>query len=82
MPDAGWCKAHEFCCTLEDFVRRRTNIAQWVPRGGLGRRDENLPELRAVCQTLHDGDGRNAAADLARYRAKIADQFDTVLELV
>lgn len=82
LPDAGWCKAHEFCCTLEDYVRRRTNIAQWVPRGGLGRQDENLPELRAVCQTLHDGDARNAAADLARYRAKVADQFDTVLELV
>lgn len=80
VPDPAWCRAQEFCCTLEDFLRRRTNIAQWLPRGGLGRQDENLPHLRAVCLALADGDGKAAEADLARYRAQVAERFDAVLD--
>ena len=79
VPDPAWCKAQEFCCTLEDYLRRRTNIAQWLPRGGLGRQDENLPHLRAVCRALADND-EAAEADLAGYRAQIAERFDAVLD--
>ena len=39
---ASWCLDHEHCDTIEDYLRRRTNIAQWIPRGGLGARSENL----------------------------------------
>src|SRR6185295_4157850 len=28
------CVKHEMCWTLEDYLRRRTNISQWMPRGG------------------------------------------------
>jgi glycerol-3-phosphate dehydrogenase len=80
VPDPAWCKTQEFCCTLEDYLRRRTNIAQWLPRGGLGRHDENLPHLRAVCLALADGDGEAAEADLACYRARVAEGFDAVLD--
>lgn len=79
VPDPAWCKAQEFCCTLEDYLRRRTNIAQWLPRGGLGRQDENLPHLRAVCLALADNE-TSAEADLARYRAQITERFDAVLD--
>lgn len=79
VPDPVWCKDQEFCCTLEDYLRRRTNIAQWVPRGGLGRQDENLPRLRAVCSALAD-DETSAEADLDRYRSQIAERFDAVLD--
>lgn len=37
----GWARDHEFCVSLEDYLRRRTNIAQWIPRMGLGRHGEH-----------------------------------------
>jgi glycerol-3-phosphate dehydrogenase len=53
FPAPGWCAAHEECWHLDDYLRRRTNIAQWVPRAGLGAGDEHRPLLerlaRAIC---------------------------------
>lgn len=82
VPDPSWCRTQEFCCTLDDYLRRRTDIAQWVPRGGLGRQDENLPRLRSLCLALTDGDERAADAELDRYRAQVAERFDAVLDAV
>ena len=82
QPDPGWCRTREFCCTLDDYLRRRTNISQWVPRGGLGREDEHLPFLRTICLTLRDGDIAAADRELKAYRAKVTEQFDTVLQSV
>lgn len=82
VPDPAWCRAQEFCCTLEDYLRRRTDIAQWVPRGGLGRQDENLPQIRALCLALTDGDKDAADAELGRYRGQVATDFDAVLDAV
>jgi dTDP-4-amino-4,6-dideoxygalactose transaminase len=50
VPSATWCRDHESCHTLADYLRRRTNIAQWLPRGGLGAHDEHLPATRAVAE--------------------------------
>ena len=47
VPSAAWCRDHEHCHTLDDYLRRRTNIAQWTPRCGLGA-DSEYRE-RAVC---------------------------------
>lgn len=68
----AWSATHERCRTLEDYVRRRTTIAQWVPGGGFGRRDEHLPAMRAVALALHHGDDAAASSDLARWRDKVA----------
>ena len=79
LPDPTWCAARESCCRLEDYLRRRTNAAQWVARGGLGERGENLPLLTRIATALAGGDERAARQDVAAYRRRIDDQFDSVL---
>lgn len=69
LPDPAWCREHEQCWTLESWLRRRTPLAQVVPRGGLGWDDEHLPQLADLAQRLLGADG---AAALAAYAAGIA----------
>jgi len=80
VPALKWCMEHEHCRTLGDYLRRRTNIAQWVPREGLGRRDENRDHLRSLCLTLAGGDAEAAERELAMYSKQVRTRFDRVLE--
>lgn len=68
---AAWSAAHESCRTLDDYLRRRTNIAQWVRRGGMGAHHEHVGHLRAIAVTLHGGDQAKATKDLHDYRARL-----------
>lgn len=79
---ARWSHEREMCRTLEDYLRRRTNIAQWVRRGGLGRDDENLPVLNELALVFSDGDPERAEASVRRYRETVKRRFDSVLEAV
>jgi glycerol-3-phosphate dehydrogenase len=81
VPSAKWCLDQELCCTLEDYLRRRTNIAQWVPRMGLGRDDENLPAVRAIAMELAGGDLAYAEHMLADYRQHVLGNFDDLLRI-
>jgi glycerol-3-phosphate dehydrogenase len=72
---AAWSAAHERCRTLDDYLRRRTNIAQWVRSGGLGANLEHLERVGAIARTLHDGDDAGAARDLERYRARVDEDW-------
>jgi glycerol-3-phosphate dehydrogenase len=54
VPTLRWCVDREMCCTLDDYLRRRTNIAQWVPRGGLGRNNEYRNHLIEIARDLPD----------------------------
>lgn len=65
--DPSWARDHETCRTLEDYLRRRTNIAQWIADGGLGRHGEFLDDLREIARILHGGDESRAEADLDTY---------------
>ena len=71
----------EMCCMLEDFVRRRTNISQWTPRGGLGFQNENREQLFSIACKIH-GDALKAETDLRTYEAKIRKEFDDVIQEV
>ena len=82
MPPPAWCRDHELACTLEDYLRRRTNAAQWTPRGGLGRRDEHVERLRQLSLELAGGDTARAEIDLDRYRRRVAEEFDQVIAQV
>lgn len=79
MPSPEFSASYEQCRTLEDFVRRRTNIAQWIPRGGFGRHDEHLDHLRQVATAIHRDDATAALVDLTRYRARVTNEW-SVLE--
>lgn len=79
--DPRWSHAHEQCWSLGDWLRRRTTIAQLVPRGGCGRHDEHLAHLAAVALLFADGDAQRAAQDLDNYRASVIAQHDHLLGL-
>jgi len=79
VPAAHWSHQHEFCHTLPDYLRRRTNIAQWLPREGLGHNDANLAYLERIALDLCEGDSVAAAGQLSAYRHAVAENFDRLL---
>jgi glycerol-3-phosphate dehydrogenase len=71
-----WCANYEMCWTLDDYLRRRTNIGQWVPRGGLGRDDEYMPDIKRIADALHADNPAQAMEDIDAYRAHVVTNFD------
>jgi glycerol-3-phosphate dehydrogenase len=71
VPAARSC-ANESCWSLQDYLRRRTNISQWVPRGGLGHSNENAAHLERLSQFFLNGSPR-------AYQREIETKYDTVL---
>ncbi|RYD20141.1 MAG: FAD-dependent oxidoreductase [Verrucomicrobiaceae bacterium] len=78
VPGAEWCRDHERCLTLEDYLRRRTNIAQWIPRGGLGRHSENTDTIRSIARVFSPDDAAAETA-LASYQKSVCMRHDAVL---
>ena len=72
----------EHCWTLEDYLRRRTNIAQWVPRHGLGRTGEHAERIAVLAELFPGVDGVRGARALAAYDDRVAREFDQVLSAV
>jgi glycerol-3-phosphate dehydrogenase len=81
FPAPRWCVEHEFCCTLEDFLRRRTAISQWAPREGLGTRDEHRAHVLRIARQLYQDDAL-ATQSVERLAARVAERFDRPLALV
>lgn len=79
VPPARWCRDHQMCWTLEDYLRRRTNLAQWLPRGGLGRNDEHREKLLQVAEVFVETTGRPATEQLRAYSERIKREYDRVL---
>jgi glycerol-3-phosphate dehydrogenase len=75
----AWCAEREGCWTLEDYLRRRTNIAQWSPRGGFGAHNENTSHLERIAAVFSDGDVDRAKTAVAAYRRKVECEFDRVI---
>lgn len=82
VPSARSAVEAEWCWTLEDYLRRRTNIAQWVPRHGLGRAGEHAQRLAELAGMFPGVDGVRGAPALAAYEARVAREFDHVLAAV
>jgi len=77
IPSIDWCIEHEFCCTLQDYVRRRTNIAQWLPGEGLGQNGEHKPLVQALSKRLPYGN--EAQADTLLMHEKKVDAVSNTL---
>ena len=82
MPSLRSCIEKERCLNLEDYLRRRTNIAQWVPREGLGREDENVPHLEQLALQFSGGDPAIARKLVLDYMENVERRFDSVLTQV
>lgn len=79
VPSASWCASHEMCWNLEDYLRRRTNISQWIPRGGLGSRNENVAHLNELAKAFCSNDDNKAEAAVREYESKIKHGFDDLI---
>ena len=77
VPSMAWCVQNEYCCTPSDYMRRRTNIAQWVPREGLGFHDENVSHIAELCTLLPGPDLKGShQLHLQEYVRGINEGFD------
>lgn len=81
VTSAIWCRDREYCHTLEDYLRRRTNIAQWIPRGGLGALSENLQTLRRIARVFYPNEPAADAA-ITAYQASVREHHDSILAKV
>jgi glycerol-3-phosphate dehydrogenase len=79
---ARYCAEKEMCWTLDDYLRRRTNISQWIARGGLGDQDENLAYLTDLARIFCQNDESKARTAINAYQQKIEREFDQVLAQV
>jgi glycerol-3-phosphate dehydrogenase len=75
---AAWSRDHEFCVTLEDYLRRRTPLAQWIPRMGLGRSSEHRKSLEQTA-AVFAAEGQTAASLVDAYEKKICETYDPLL---
>lgn len=82
FPTIDWCVNNEFCCTLEDYLRRRTNISQWTPREGLGIDDSNIEHLKLLASRLPEGEGENREKCLNEYKETVYRKFDTLMQQI
>lgn len=53
LPDVKWAVENTQVRCLEDYLRRRTNIAQWIPVGGLGFKNEYLHDIMKISLLIH-----------------------------
>jgi glycerol-3-phosphate dehydrogenase len=79
VPTAARSAEREMCFRLEDYLRRRTNISQWVPRGGLGRENENMPHLERLAKLFPGRGSSNPASAVAAYRQQVERDLDAVV---
>lgn len=79
--DPEWCASHELCATLSDYLRRRTNLSQWVRRRGLGQADEHADVLADIARRVHGSDEAAAREDVEVVRSR-ATRLDALLESV
>ena len=76
-----WARDHEFCVTLDDYVRRRTSIAQWTPRMGLGPDGGGREALLGVAKKLlTSGDDTAAETMVSAYEERVRSTYDPLLD--
>lgn len=79
VPSARWCIEREMCWSLEDYLRRRTNISQWVARGGFGFNNEYRQHLTDLAGIFCPNDLGKAESTVCAYKQKIEREFDEIL---
>ncbi len=47
-----WCRDQWQCQNIEDYLRRKTNLSQWIPHGGFGKQFENYDSLLSIATVL------------------------------
>jgi hypothetical protein len=61
--------------TLDDYMRRRTSIAQWTPRMGLGRDGSKRESLKKLAEVFTPGP-MEAEAIVKTYEHYVRSTYD------
>jgi glycerol-3-phosphate dehydrogenase len=80
FPSPEHCSDHEYCLTVDDYLRRRTNIAQWSARNGLGRDNENLATVLEIIKRLPQRPGLVPETALEQYISTTDRLFASLTE--
>jgi glycerol-3-phosphate dehydrogenase len=80
FPSPEHCSEHEYCLTIDDYLRRRTNIAQWSVRNGLGRNNENLATVREIINRLPQRPGLLSETALEQYISTTDRLFASLMD--
>jgi glycerol-3-phosphate dehydrogenase len=75
---AEWARDHEFCLNLEDYLRRRTCIAQWTRRMGFGGNGCGREALLKLAETFAH-DPAEACGMVNAYEQKVRNTYDPLL---
>ncbi|HWL54706.1 MAG TPA: FAD-dependent oxidoreductase [Chthoniobacteraceae bacterium] len=75
---AAWARDREHCVTLEDYLRRRTPVSQWIARMGLGQAGEYRAAILEAAAAF-SASPPAAEALAAGYEAKVACLHDALL---
>lgn len=77
---AEWARDKEYCLTLDDYLRRRTPLAQWIPRMGLDRDGSGREELKKMAGAFAPGPVE-AEAMVEEYEQKVRRIYDPLLSV-
>jgi glycerol-3-phosphate dehydrogenase len=80
FPSPEHCREHEYCLTVDDYLRRRTNIAQWSARNGLGRGNENRATVLEIIKRLPQRPGLAPETDLEQYISTTDRLFASLMD--
>lgn len=69
LPDPSFCREHLHCRTIEDYLRRRSNVAQWIPNAGWGREFEFSDSLQQIAKEIYQNK-EIASRELESYKEK------------
>jgi len=79
IPSATFCRDYEPCCTLDDYLRRRTNISQWVSHEGMGLHRENASVLKEIAAEINGGNLSLAEKEVAMYAENVGRRRERAL---
>lgn len=82
QPSAVQAASREMCCTVDDYLRRRTNISQWIPREGLGRVGQGAARIAELAALFPGVDGVAGPAAAAQFEDQVRHRFDAMLAAV
>ena len=74
----NFCINHEYCLTVEDYLRRRTNIAQWAVRSGLGKDNKYHKSVLGIIRQMPERPGQTAEEILELYKSSTDKLFTNI----
>ena len=56
LPDVLWSVKNTQVKCLDDYLRRRSNVAQWIPIGGIGFDNKYISDIERISRLIHSSE--------------------------